>query len=289
MKRNVSTPAMGCLCGLLLLMAGCDQGSAGKTANDSVAVGKKRPDAEVIMSVLYQQQAAEYRALCLQAYNIAKSKVLRSVNQSTPKDSFAVITDLDETALDNSADEAQLILDSTTYTQKSFDEWARAEKAKAVPGSVAFFNFVNSLNAHQRKKIDIYYVSNRDSALTQVTMDNMAELGFPQLTRSHFLFQTDRHHPSKEGRRQQIEKNHTVILLLGDNLIDLDSTFDSHHHLTEGERRHRVDSLADYFGDKYIVFPNAIYGDWEGALYNYHYPSLDSVMQTRKDSLRGYR
>jgi 5'-nucleotidase (lipoprotein e(P4) family) len=207
----------------------------------------------------------------------------------TNKDSFAVITDLDETALDNSADEAQLILDSTTYTQKSFDEWARAEKAKAVPGSVAFFNFVNGLNARLHKKIDIYYVSNRDSALTQVTMENMAQLGYPQLTRSHFLFQTDRHHPSKEGRRQQIEKNHTVILLLGDNLIDLDSTFDSHHHLTEGERRHRVDSLADYFGDKYIVFPNAIYGDWEGALYNYHYPPLDTVMQIRKDSLHGYR
>src|ERR1700735_532980 len=120
MKKNVAAPAMGCLCGLLLLMAGCDQGSAGKTANDSVAVRKKRPDAEVVMSVLYQQQAAAYRALCLQAYNIAKSKVLRSVNQSTSKDSFAVITDLDETALDNSADEAQLILDSTTYPQKSF-------------------------------------------------------------------------------------------------------------------------------------------------------------------------
>jgi 5'-nucleotidase (lipoprotein e(P4) family) len=283
MKRNIIFSAIG----LLILLAGCSGGAPGNVGNDTVS--KKRPDAEVVMSVLYQQQAAEYRALCLQAYNIAKSKVLRSVNQPTPKDSFAVITDLDETALDNSADEAQLILDSVTYTQKSFDEWARAEKAKAVPGSVAFFNFVNGLNARLHKKIDIYYVSNRDSALTQVTMDNMAELGFPQLVRSHFLFQTDRHHPSKEGRRQQIEKNHSVILLLGDNLIDLDSTFDSQHRLTEGERRHRVDSLAGYFGDKYIVFPNAIYGDWEGALYNYHYPPLDSVMQTRKDSLHGYR
>jgi 5'-nucleotidase (lipoprotein e(P4) family) len=285
MKGDIIFSAIG----LLVLLAGCGQGDAGKTANDSVAVRKKGPDAEVVMSVLYQQQAAEYRALCLQAYNIARSKVLRSVTERTNKDSFAVITDLDETALDNSADEAQLILDSMTYTQKSFDEWARAEKAKAVPGSIAFFNFVNSLNARLHKKIDIYYVSNRDSALTQVTMENMTQLGFPQLTRSHFLFQTDHHHPSKEGRRQQIEKNHSVILLLGDNLIDLDSTFDSQHRLTEDERRRRVDSLADYFGDKYIVFPNAIYGDWEGALYNYHYPPLDSVMQVRKDSLHGYR
>lgn len=285
MKKSILLP----LIGLSFFFAGCRGGSASGPGHDDTVVLRKRPDAEVVMSVLYQQQAAEYRALCLQAYNIARNKVARAVRMPAGKDSFAVITDLDETALDNSADEAQLILDSTTYTARSFDDWARAEKAGAVPGAVAFFNYVNDLGRHSRKPIDIFYVSNRDSALTQVTMDNMAQLGFPQITRSHFLFLADRKHPSKEGRREQIEKNHTVILLLGDNLIDLDSTFDSNKRLTEGQRKHRVDSLASYFGDRYIVFPNAIYGDWEGALYNYHYPPLDSAMQIRKDSLHGYR
>jgi 5'-nucleotidase (lipoprotein e(P4) family) len=291
MKKRIIPPAAGLVCCLLLLLAGCsgDQSAVPTGGAGGTEAAAKKGDAEAVLSILYQQQAGEYRALCLQAYNIAKNKVSRSVNMRTDKDSLAVITDLDETALDNSANEAQNFLDSVGYTDKRFADWARAKKAGAVPGSVAFFNFVNGLNAHLKKKIDIFYVSNRDSSLVQVTMDNMALLGFPQLSPRHFLFQTDHKKPSKEGRRQLIEKNHAVILLLGDNLIDLDSTFDSSHKLTEGERRHRVDSLADYFGDKYIVFPNAVYGDWEGALYHYHYPPADTIMQIRRDSLHGYK
>ena len=71
----------------------------------------KKGDAEVVMPILYQQQAAEYRALCLQAYNIARERVNQYKNTKTDKDSLAIITDLDETALDNSANEAQLFLD----------------------------------------------------------------------------------------------------------------------------------------------------------------------------------
>jgi len=106
--------------------------------------------------------------------------------------------------------------------------------AKAVLGSLGFFNFVNDLNSRQKKKIDIFYVSNRDVSLVGATMDNMRALGFPQIITSHFLFSADSKKPSKEPRRELIEKNHYVIVLLGDNLIDLDSTFDSDNHkLTE--------------------------------------------------------
>jgi 5'-nucleotidase (lipoprotein e(P4) family) len=119
----------------------------------------------------------------------------------------------------------------------------------------------------------------------------MKALGFSQIITSHFLFSTDPKKPNKEPRRQQIEQNHYVMVLLGDNLIDLDSTFDSDNHkLTEGERRSRVDGLADIWGGKYIVFPKAIYGDWEGALYNYRYPkALDTTWTIRRDSLHGYK
>jgi 5'-nucleotidase (lipoprotein e(P4) family) len=250
----------------------------------------KKGDAEVVMPILYQQQAAEYRALCLQAYNIARERVNQYKNTKTDKDSLAIITDLDETALDNSANEAQTFLDSATYSPTEFNAWGNLKLAKAVPGSVAFFNFANDLNTKLKKKIDIFYVSNRDVSLVGPTMDNMRALHFPQIVTSHFLFSADAKKPSKEQRRQLIEKNHYAIVLLGDNLIDLDSTFDSDNHkLTEGERRTRVDGLAETWGGKYIVFPNAIYGDWEAALYNYNYPKqLDTTWSIRRDSLRGY-
>jgi 5'-nucleotidase (lipoprotein e(P4) family) len=274
----------------MLALAACSGGNSSKAADDPASTDKKG-DAEVVMPILYQQQAAEYRALCLQAYNIAKERVNQYKNTKTDKDSLAIITDLDETALDNSANEAQLFLDSATYSPKEFNAWGKLKMAKAVPGSVAFFNFANDLNGRLKKKIDIFYVSNRDISLVGPTMDNMQALGFPQVVASHFLFSADSKKPSKESRRERIEKNHYVIVLLGDNLIDLDSAFDSDDHkLTEGERRARVDGLAETWGRKYIVFPNAIYGDWEGALYNYNYPTvLDTTWTIRKDSLHGYK
>ncbi len=272
------------------LLTACGNNNTPAPANSADSSAKKG-DAEVVMSILYQQQAAEYRALCLQAYNIAKERVNQYKTAKTEKDSLAIITDLDETALDNSANEAQLFLDSTTYSPPEFNTWGKLKLAKAVPGSLAFFNFANDLNARLKKKIDIFYVSNRDTSLVAPTMDNMQTLGFPQIIASHFLFCPDPKKPSKEGRRQLIEKNHYVIVLLGDNLIDLDSAFDSDNHkLTEGERRTRVDCLAETWGAKYIVFPNAIYGDWEGSLYNYNYPKdIDTTWRIRRDSLHGYK
>jgi 5'-nucleotidase (lipoprotein e(P4) family) len=280
MKKNISLSALLLIGILALILPACKE-------PDPPQKGKKA-DQEVIMSVLYQQQAAEYRALCLQAYNIAKERLIASAHLKTDKDSLAIITDLDETALDNSAFEAQLILDDSTYSGRRFTEWVKMKKAGAVPGSVAFFNFANDLNTKLKKKIDVFYVSNRDVSLVGVTMDNMSRLGFPQLTPGHFLFCPDPKKPSKESRRQLIEKNHTVLLLLGDNLIDLDYRFDSDQKLTGGERARRVDSLAGLWGMRYIVFPNAIYGDWESSLNGYSHPPADTVMRIRRDSLLGY-
>jgi 5'-nucleotidase (lipoprotein e(P4) family) len=289
MKRLVILSAISFLIFIILVLTACSDDNTSKAANNPASPDKKG-DAEVVMPILYQQQAAEYRALCLQAYNIAKERVNQYKTTKTDKDSLAIITDLDETALDNSANEAQLFLDSTTYSSTEFNAWGNLKIANAVPGSLAFFNFANDLNSKLKKKIDIFYVSNRDISLVGPTMDNMKALGFPQIIASHFLFSANARKPSKEGRRQLIEKNHYVIVLLGDNLIDLDSTFDSDDHkLTEGERRARVDGMSEIWGGKYIVFPNAIYGDWEGSLYNYNYPSLDETWKIRRDSLHGYK
>lgn len=282
-----SNPILFLACCLVSLITACSNPNG-----EPAAAPVKHGDSGIVMSILYQQQAAEYRALCLQAYNLARSRVLRTRNQTTKKDSLAVITDLDETVLDNSPNEAQLFLDSNTYSGAAFSKWAQMKKAGYVPGSLAFFKFVDSLNGltTQKKKIAIFYVSNRADSLAEVTRQNMANMHFPQTaTVQNFLFQTDPKDPSKEPRRRQIEKNHEVLVLLGDNLIDLDSSFDSKYKLTEGERRTRVDDLIAYWGDRYIVLPNAIYGDWEAAMYKYAYPSLADEWTIRRDSLHGYK
>ena len=81
--------------------------------------------------------------------------------------------------------------------------------------------------------------------------------------------------------QQKIAETYDVLLLIGDNLADFSSLFDKK---TTTERTQNVQSIADEFGKKFIVLPNANYGDWEGALYHYDYKRTpaqkDSIMKS---------
>lgn len=236
----------------------------------STADRRSQGDREAVLAILYQQNAAEYAALCLQAYNLAKRKVDAALADPTIMKSdtpLAVITDLDETVLDNSANEVRQYLADSLYDPGEFNRWAKSEQADTVPGSLAFFKYVDSLSKHSGKRIDIYYISNRDDSVLTATRHNMQRLGYPQCEDTmHFKFKWVGTSSSKEGRRQQVKKDHRVIVLLGDNLIDLDAAFDGYTQ-SPVDRFARVYNLREKWGDSYIVLPNAIYGDWESYLY----------------------
>src|ERR1700761_2837192 len=92
--------------GALVLLAACHQ----KTTTPA------KSDTESELAILYQQKAGEYRALCLQAYHLAQHQVDSAIHSKGPHKPFAVISDLDETALDNSDQEAWLLLHDSTAT-----------------------------------------------------------------------------------------------------------------------------------------------------------------------------
>ena len=64
---------------------------------------------------------------------------------------------------------------------------------------------------------------------------------------------------NKLARRSSI-KDYEIIMLIGDNLGDFDSAF---FGKTNQERWEASMYLKDNFGDKFILIPNLIYGDWE--------------------------
>ena len=262
---------------ILFSIFGCSPSH--KTAYSSVNKNlNTKADVESVLSILYQQQAAEYRALCLQAYNIARQKVDEiASNKVYSGKKFAIITDLDETVLDNSTANAWLYLQDSIVNFRFLLHWWLKGIAEAVPGSVSFFNYANS------KGIDIYYISNRldSDIVVKATMKNMRNLGFPYTSdadANHFLFLKSGSSNSKESRRNQVEKIDSVILFLGDNLIDHDRSFDGQSNEI---RRNETDRLKDKWGERYIVFPNSIYGDWESRLY-----TIPGLSKTLKDSAR---
>jgi 5'-nucleotidase (lipoprotein e(P4) family) len=233
-------------------------------------VSFEQADEQSVLGMLYQQRAAEYKALCFQAYNLAKERIVAAKAAKGTHKPLAIITDLDETALDNSACNSRLYMHDSTVTinatVNTLKDWWLHKTAKAVPGAVEFFQYA------YKNKIDIYYISNRTATLDVVnaTRENMKVLGFPYTSSTdnkHFLFCSPDSSKlnSKEYRRSQVEKTHSVILLLGDNLADFDKRFD---YKNLGERDQETLNAKTKFGQSYIVFPNAVYGDWESVFYN---------------------
>jgi 5'-nucleotidase (lipoprotein e(P4) family) len=217
--------------------------------------------AEVLVKeypVLWQQTAAEYRALCYQAFNIATLRLQEIPRKQLRNGNIAIITDLDETILDNSYSEAKLIQTGKEHNYNTWKDWTKQSLATAVPGAVAFLQYA------KQKGISIFYVSNRDTADLQVTLTNLKKLQLPDADSAHCLFLSNT--SSKETRRQTIMVSYNVVMLLGDNLNDFTSLFEKKNI---NDRFLETDKVQTEWGKKFIVLPNSTYGEWENALYNY--------------------
>src|SRR6266404_1622606 len=217
------------------------------------------PETELkIYPVLWQQQAAEYRALCYQAFNIASLRLKEIPKKKFKKEKTAIITDLDETILDNSYSEAQLIKDRKEHTNQSWKEWINKSAATAVPGAVDF------LQAAKQKGITIFYISNRDTSEIKSTLLNLQKLQLPDADTGHMLFLSNT--SSKEAKRQIVLGKYNVVMLLGDNLNDFTQAFE---RKPVDERKTEVDKVREEWGKRFIVLPNSTYGEWENAIYDY--------------------
>ena len=236
---------------------------------DNLATSHALVNTNKILPVLFQQHAAEYRALCYQAFNLASLK-LESFKKKRRGLPYAIITDIDETILDNSKYEAQRIKDRKEFAFESWKKWTDQSAATLVPGAGEF------LKKAKEKGISIFYISNRDTSELKSTTINLQNLGVPYADAEHLLFQMGQ--SSKEKRRQQIGQTYHVIMLIGDNLNDFTQFFEKK---TIKDRKNEVDKVKGEWGSRFIVLPNSIYGEWENALYNYKSRLTDS----KKDSI----
>ncbi|WP_448702669.1 5'-nucleotidase, lipoprotein e(P4) family [Mucilaginibacter sp. AW1-3] len=207
---------------------------------------------------LWQQKAAEYRALCFQAYNIAHLRAAQAVLKHTKKPK-AIVTDVDETLLDNSPNAVSQALQGKGYEKQAWLNWTSKAAADTVPGAPSFLKYA------AKKGITVYYITNRSEAERASTLKNLQKYGFPNADDAHLLLKTTSS-SSKEDRRKQVLKTHEIVMLLGDNLGDFSALFDDK---TVDERLQNTNTEVNKFGNKFIVLPNANYGDWENSLYNY--------------------
>lgn len=250
-----------------IILAACGPAKQITTApqNTIVVDGK-------IFTTAFQQRAAEYRALCYQAYNIAYLRLDQSLAKPTTRPR-AIVTDIDETVLDNSFYAAQRGLQGKDYEAASWAEFTAKGISDTIPGALNFLRYAAS------QGVQVFYITNREQHERAGTLSNLQRFGFPNADETHLL--TKQGSSGKEPRRQSVASTHEIVLLLGDNLSDFSSLFDKK---SVEERFSSTNALAAEFGNRFIVLPNPVYGDWESALYQYNYnlgpAQKDSVLKS---------
>jgi 5'-nucleotidase (lipoprotein e(P4) family) len=244
--------------------------TACRVQKDATVTPARRPLVEdgSLWGAMWQQKASEYKALCYQAYNIAALRIGCIVQEQHTKP-VAIVTDIDETVLDNSPYAIHRALKDSGYSDESWMTWTFKAACDTVPGALSFLKYAFD------RGVRIFYITNRLEAERKPTLVNLQHWNFPDATDDHlFLKQTS---SGKEQRRSIVAKEYDIVLLCGDNLSDFSAVFDRQPF---AERDQRTMDNAALFGQKFIVLPNASYGDWEGALYDFKY----TLPATQKDS-----
>jgi 5'-nucleotidase (lipoprotein e(P4) family) len=236
-------------------------------------------------AILFMQKAAEYRALTYQAFNLARwqldadfdKKNVKKLPKAERKMPRAVVVDIDETVLDNSPHQAYTVKKRLPFAAATWIEWGNMRAAKPIPGAVDFLTYAN------QKGVKVFYVSNRFDQQKAATIDNLKKVGFPDATdETVLLFKTE---SSKEARRKAIMEKYRIVLLVGDNLDDLSNVFE---RKSVADRFAEVDKTREMWGKKFIVIPNAMYGGWESAIYEYGRLTEAQKTEKRLNAMESY-
>jgi 5'-nucleotidase (lipoprotein e(P4) family) len=275
-----------CLCvliGIAGYVAGLNAAGGPATADEAPTpreVVLESPPNRSLDANLWMQISAEYRACCHQAYTLARRRLIEKLREAPPggwAKPPAVVLDLDETVLDNSAFQTRLARNGLGFDEKTWEDWEKNgfPQVGLVPGAKAF------IDEAKRLGVRIVYISNRkqkqefrDGALNALELLDIEVAGRDLLGAEGTS--------DKTARRLDVEKRYTVLLFIGDNLRDFHegdfrSTIDNSRPKSAGhdratlreavkKRAFAVDRCADLFGREWIILPNPAYGEWMKVL-----------------------
>jgi acid phosphatase len=260
----------------------------------SVGPNSKSPDetpdpgAAMINATLYFQTSGEYVASCLQVFDMARSSLSKKLDaQEANSKPIAIVSDLDETLLDNSAYQSWLARKGKGYSEESWQRFAIEcqDDISTVPGAVDFIKFAVG------KNVRVFFVTNRRESLRNATTSTLKrlELWPNQAENPLYLLPNEAVSSDKIERVNNIRESYNVVMFLGDSLRDFG-------HPTLGVARPEwnpdqtrkairldVQSNPSKWGADWIVLPNPMYGDW--AVRAGKNPR-DALLRSRMDAMK---
>ena len=255
-----------------------------KAASPEPATASASGPNDLLNATLWMQRSVEYKANAIAIYALGRvrldealaDKSWSALDQSDAGDKpTAIILDLDETAIDNSAYEAGLVTTNSDYSSKTWDAWTKAKDAKAIPGVIDFLKYADS------KGVKIFYITNRNADQEEATRANMEALGYP-MGGNVDTFLMNKEKPEwtsdKTPRRDYVAKDYRVLELFGDNFND----FTDKASGTMAEREAAFEELKDHFGKDWFMLANPTYGSWESTAYDNNYKLSNEEKRAKK-------
>lgn len=233
-------------------------------------------------AVLWMQASAEYKALAYQAFQAAKTHLPLALKDQDWTASLqqsqayyqslepAVIMDIDETVLDNSPYQADLILKGRTYNKRTWDKWISSNKAKALPGAIDWINFAQS------QGVKVLFVTNRTCMKRgknadpcpqkQDLLKNLKQQGVESISLGQIFLKGQRAEwtSEKKSRRTYLGVRYRIIMMFGDDLGDFMP--DVKQKISHDQRVKLTDRYNEYWGTRWYMLPNPSYGSWQNVL-----------------------
>ncbi|PGH56179.1 5-nucleotide phosphatase [Azospirillum palustre] len=244
------------------------------------------PQSDLLNAELWMQRSVEYKANSLAVYALGRiqlDKALAEKSWTAATEQTgnyqdlppAVVLDLDETAMDNSAYQAGLVTTNGEFSSKTWDAWVKAEKATAVPGAVEFTQYAES------KGVKVFYVTNRNADQEEPTRRNAQALGFP-MGGNVDTFLMSKEKPdwgsAKGTRRAYIAKEYRIVLLFGDNFGDFSDAYNG----SEADRLKAFEAAKEHFGRDWLMLANPGYGSFESAPFGHNFKLSADEKRARK-------
>ena len=188
-------------------------------------------------AVAWTRQSAERRALVMQTFKLAADRLTELTRGKAPG-SWAVITDADQTLLDDSNYMQWRIEHSVAYSDSNWNAFLRNNLLPAMPGATAFVKRVHELGGR------LVVVTNHEEFMCERTRENFRAV---ELAVDEVHCKTG---PSDKNERFRAVR-FDAVMYLGDNIHDFPGMSQS---ATAG---------FEHFGRDWFMFPNPMYGSWE--------------------------
>jgi len=252
------------------------------------------PANDNLNAVLWTQRSVEFKGNAVTAYKLAMIRLDQALANrkwtGAPAEQTgsyrrlppAVVLDVDETVLDNSAYQAWNVTAGTSFDPKTWTSFVNSQMSVPVPGALEFAQYAAS------KGVKVFYVTNRTKEEEPATRENLEMYQFPLSDKVDTIL-TAQEQPdwksAKSTRRAFVAKDYRILLNIGDNFSD----FTDDYKGTEAERLQVYESNAAHWGKVWIVIANPTYGSFESTPYGNDFKlSDDEKRKAKRDALTSW-